>query len=536
MGNAYIIEVRSEAAGLERAVLFPILESVMPVKFDAALDRGRSVSGKIVIGTVASGADENASTQISSLIVPQFCASTTVSEVVNLKVQFSDGLDVPFPFRGRSLSVKAACEPKYITLCEGETVLAKTEQGIVWCVSGVGAVKHHRTAFGLPNIPVNGGLQDVLNGDRFVEMLPLLHFLRGVCEDDLYEAPPLRAQFMFDDPNLHWPSYGYVDYKELAVRAARENYHVSFATVPLDIWTTNNRAAEVFRNAPKLLSLCVHGNNHTKRELAQDCSQAERATLCEQAIHRISRLEQKTGLQVSRVMVPPHGACLHEMLEEMPRRGFESACISAGSLRAHNKTRPWTKQLGYHASELIGGCPVLPRWALANSDENTVLLAAFLRQAIVLRGHHQDLKGGIELLDGFARIVNRLGDVAWSNMSDISRLNYSWRMDGDTLKVKPLGRKLNVSVPEGASELLIESPMNSGWDSWRLVEANGSQFEILNGEKFPISTRKKHCVTIEVIAPKASFNGNDLGSLPITAFVRRILTEGRDRVFATIGR
>src|SRR5262245_19147313 len=125
---------------------------------------------------------------------------------------------------------------------------------------------------------------------------------------------------------------------------------------------THGGAAEIFRRNSRRLSFCVHGNNHTKRELAQPYSDGERVSLLQQAIRRIETLERKAGVEVSRVMVPPHGACSHEMLEELPQRGFESACISHGSLRAHNRQRPWVRQLGYLPSEMIRNCPVLPRW------------------------------------------------------------------------------------------------------------------------------------------------------------------------------
>ena len=74
---------------------------------------------------------------------------------------------------------------------------------------------------------------------------------------------------------------------------------------------------------------------------------------------------------------------------------------------------------------------------------------------MVFRGHHQDLKNGIELLDDLAEFINSLGHVTWSNMTDISRMNYQWRLEGDTFKVKPLAGNL-LQVPDEASQLVIE--------------------------------------------------------------------------------
>src|ERR1019366_8149913 len=111
-----------------------------------------------------------------------------------------------------------------------------------------------------------------------------------------------------------------------------------------------------------------------------------------QAIHRIERLERAAGCEISRVMAAPHGACSDAMLQEMPGCGFESAAISHGSLRAHNKGKPWARSLGYLPSEIIQGCPVLPRWGMTGNTYNTILLAAYLGQPMILRGHHADLR------------------------------------------------------------------------------------------------------------------------------------------------
>lgn len=351
------------------------------------------------------------------------------------------------------------------------------------------------------------------------------------------ERPPLRACFIFDDPNLHWPRYGWVHFEQIATQATRENYHVAFATIPLDTWFTHGATAQVFRDNSERLSLVVHGNDHTKSELARIYSPTRRLALLRQAIRRIERFERASGLRVGRVMVPPHGACSEEMLKDIPRCGFEAACISHGSLRAHNRTSLWTDELGYASSELINGCPVLPRWALANSGEQTILLAAYLRQPIVLRGHHQDLKGGrLEVLDRLARIINGLGNVIWSNMTDISRLNYSWRMDGSTLRIKPRGRTLNVHVPAEAETLLVESMAGQEGNVWRAFEANGSSIQIRCEETAPLLVKRERSLTLEtVVTPTAIFEENGEG-LRVAPLVRRLLTEGRDRLVGALGR
>jgi hypothetical protein len=361
-------------------------------------------------------------------------------------------------------------------------------------------------------------------------VLPLLHWVLEVCASTKFEGPPLRACFILDDPNLHWPHYGFVDFKEIAMTAARENYHVCFATIPLDTWFTHRGTAKLFRDQTKQLSLCVHGNNHTKAELAGNLSEGQRRSLLSQAIQRIERLERGAGLRVCRVMVPPHGACSEEMLADLPNCGFESACISHGSLRAHNKAKPWTKSLGVFPSEVIQGCPVLPRWGLAGATTNAILLAAFLKQPFVLRGHHQDLKDGVEVLDKLGGFINGLGPVSWSNMTGLTRTNYQWKMEGNMCRLRPLSRKVTFEVPKQATRLIIESARDACWEKWQVSSAEGLTQEVRAGEPVAMPATLNGVVSIET-APAPAMPVEHLSHRSTTAALfRRLFTEGRDRL------
>jgi hypothetical protein len=334
---------------------------------------------------------------------------------------------------------------------------------------------------------------------------------------------------MFDDPNLHWRRYGYVDFKQIAANAAKENYHVSFATIPLDSWFTHKQTAALFRTNSRYLSLVIHGNNHTRKELARNYTKPERLYLLNQAIRRIERLERSAALTVCRVMVPPHGACSEEMLGELPACGFEAACLSHGSLRAHNATKPWIRSLGYLPSERIQNCPVLPRWGLSGSTTNAILLAAFLGQPLVLRGHQRDMKDGVELLNQHARHINSLGPVLWSNMTGVSRNNFLWRMEGDTCRLKPLSRNVEFQMPTGASQLLVESSSDGLAETWRVVDG-GSQAEltVLSGQRVSLPNAANAKISVRVVSAQPDRVGRISNPLVIP-FFRRLLTEGRDR-------
>lgn len=523
------VTVLSESERLPWLDLLPILERLLPVKFSLAnRARARGV-GEIIPEAVAEAEQGGRIPSVSSLRVPQHESSARDGKLIDIQVRFADDLEVPFPFRGRCLRAKIAVQPRQLSLRNDEKALAVSDGRPVWSSFSRMGVKHFRSAFALPSVPPDSALHDVLNAERFLELLPLLHWVRELCAGTRYEGPPLRACFMFDDPNLHWPSYGHVDFRQIAEHAAKENYHVSFATIPLDGWFVHCESAHIFRSHPRRLSLLIHGNDHARRELARDYSHAERVSLLQQAVRRIERLEAKAGLRVCRVMVPPHGACSDEMLADLPRCGFEAGCISHGSLRAHNKTKSWTRELGYSASELIQGCPVLPRWGLSGNTSNTILLAAFLEQPIVLRGHQEDLRDGVDLLDQLARFVNSLGSVCWSNLTGLSRMNYLWRMDGSTLRLRPLGRKLTVHLPGGAETLVMQNPSHFDFGSWQIFREGGAPVEVRPSEIMSLGGMTNGAISVEPLTPLAVSAGNPSKLPPVTALFRRLITEGRDR-------
>jgi len=515
-----------ESSGLDLLEIFEVLQ---PITF-ARLPGGRAddAGGIVFEATLpkSSRADGAERLEFACPATQSDPASTGLTE---MPVMFSDLPAVPFPFRGRKLNVRLPSGTAGLSPMPGELALATTAGGPIWVAGARNGVGWHRSSLPLPSLAIDGMLQQVLNADRFLELLPWLEFLRQAGGDGNFAPPPLRACFMVDDPNLHWPRYGFVDYRELAVRAARENYHVSFATVPLDGWYTHPGAAHLFQNNPRQLSLLVHGNDHTHYELARERTAEQCLDLLRQAGDRVERLERAVGCEISRVMAAPHGACSEAMLQAMPACGFESAVISHGSLRAHNQGKPWTRRLGYLPSEIIQGCPVLPRWGVTGNTHNTILLAAYLGQPIILRGHHADLRDDAELLGRLANLINGLGPVTWGNMTELSRMNYQMRLEADTLRIRPGGLKLNVPLPAGARQMVIEAPSAATWNKWVWTGASAGQRQLNSGEVVDLPRGCEKIFLAAVVAPAASsVNGHH--GLPLWPLLRRLLTEGRDRL------
>ncbi len=508
-------------ADVERhvAALLPIIERLLPLRLGGSSTR--APVARIVTSTTATPPPD-----MPTLVLPPLDECRASHSIG--RIRFADDPHVPWPFRGRSLDVQVDIDTstqQSLRDVRG-AVLATDDAGVaLWSVEPAGSSALHRSAMKTPHAPAESDAGVAVGNERFVPVLPLFNFLRAAAGDKAFRNPALRASYIIDDPNLHWPTYGYADYRDIADSARRHRYHVAFATIPLDGWWVHPPTADIFRASPDVLSLLIHGNNHARQELAQDLPPRECAALLRQAIARIELLEAKARLPVSRVMVPPHGACSARMLAELPRQGFESACISAGSLRAHNPGQEWTRSLGIAPSERVEDCPVLPRWAFAGTTDAILLTAAYLGQPLVLRGHHQDLKTGLDVMERFANTINALGDVRWGSLTDLSRRNYRFRVDGSTIVVAPIGNRVEVEIPAGVDTLRLPG----GASAWT-ADCVGTPRESGEGDLVvPVTAGCAITLTRLMQRPMAA-PPDPVFPTSTRLIVRRLLTETRDRL------
>jgi hypothetical protein len=335
---------------------------------------------------------------------------------------------------------------------------------------------------------------------------------------------------MFDDPNLHWRSYGYVKYHELVEDACEHNYHVSFATIPMDGWHVHNETANLFRENPGRLSLLIHGNNHTYFELTEADTDASREALAAQALRRVQRFELLSRLEVSRVMAAPHGACNHEMANVLLRTGFEAACISRSSLMVRNPKTEWGPAFGLRLAESLGvGLPIIPRFHI-RWDETYVLFAAFLGQPIIPVGHHEDLADDLRLITRVAGLINETGDIRWMNMKSIARSNFFTYREGDVWHIKTYSRQIEVKVPDGCHQLCVERAWLNESGAERLIVQRGDLASTCSDSERPLPVAPGEEITItfayrDMIDPWAA----SVSRPALWAIARRQLCEARDR-------
>ena len=415
--------------------------------------------------------------------------------------------------------------PPPLTSAPSDEILALGDGRPVWVLRPAVAASAYVTSVLPEELKPDESLRDLFCPRRFFSLLPLLDFVHRLLRARGWEQPPLRAAFMFDDPNLHWRSYGYIDFDRIARHAVQHGYHVASAMVPRDMWYAHRAAADIFRKNDRTLSLLVHGNNHVRQELGRDMPASKAVALARQAMRRTDAFERRTGIPVSRVMAAPHGTCSEQMLSALLAARFEAICIGGA--------QPWLDEAlsgsgrRWHPADVVRGLPVIPRIHFDDPPED-VVFRAYLRQPLVVYGHHNDLARGFELLEDWSARINDLGEVQWVALERISRGNLSRRREGRALRLRLFTRRAHVDVPDGVDELVIELP-NAVAD----VVAVSGVAETFgpagagDAVRVPVAGPGEH--EVRTLPADADLEaGRGLIVEPF-AFARRVLVEGRDR-------
>jgi hypothetical protein len=530
-----IVGVVSREAFSARSRLWRALELVLPVRFEARdLDEisRDGLDALIIVGPHAS-----AWAPADKALLPTFVAQADASSARAGTVRFTDAGALDHRLRARSFLAAHVGE---LAGAEGDA-LAMLEGRPLWVRAHSPGANVDRVAAELFDLDAGEVLASALFARRSFALLALVHFLRAVSADIAFAPPPPRAAFIIDDPNLHRMSYGYLDYREVIRSAKAQRYHLAIATVPLDGWYADGRAIRLFRENPDVLSLAIHGNNHTHEELAQSRSVEEATALAAEALRRVDRFAARFCVPVARVMVPPHGVCAEVMARAMLNTGFEAMCCDR-PYPWHDSLPPDRPLAGFEQTELVaGGLPIMTRFQFSNA-EREILLRQFLDQPVIAYGHHDDLKDGLAPFERIAAEVNRVAGVKWASLADIARAGLSTRRIGDSLEVRLFARRARLEIPPGVRSIAVEAPIPEEASREERVRAGAAQtvFEfdppgVRRTERALAVTPNERSVEIELLHPDAvrSFEARHAGSM-LWPVVRRLLTETRDRAHPLI--
>lgn len=520
------------AAQLEsRPRLFAALEAALPVSFEPrAADAFDGLDALLALGE-GDAVPASAPTGLPSLTL---CRPEPVDPGEALANVHDVAAEIDPRLRGSALPdtrLDRALAQGTTLAVHGAAVLADCQGSPTWTRSGPG----RETALLIPaELGPREALRERLCDGRSAALLPLLHFLRARTEAIRWQPPAARASLLFDDPNLHWPSYGFVNLSELGAHARQHNYHVALATVPLDAWFAHPAALRALGQSGGAISLLVHGNDHDGGELGRVARRAEALTLAAQALRRVEAFGRRTGVSVDPVMVPPHEACSQATLSGLRRCGFKAITMTRPYPWVEFEPHSWLARpedagalVGWGPAEFVEGVPVLLRHPLAIRSPAEITLRAFLDQPLVLYGHHEDVHGGLAALLEAVEEVNSLGPTRWCSLGEIAATSFETRREHSRLAVRLLTRKARIEVPVAVEEITVELPPAGPEPKGEILRIGGEEANPDEPVKVtPGSSLELTLTPLDAIDPAAVPTPR---RRPF-AVARRLASEGRDRL------
>lgn len=493
----------------QRPRLFGALQEVFGVRFESASERAGSDGNARLLFT-----DDAAEVESAGSPTLSFPRAVRAESAQRSVVEFSQSTVIDEALRGASLS-QAVLEGDGggRTSLAGEA-LALQDGRVVW----LKADSIERLESSLAELAGDESLRDRIGGASSLPLIALVDFLRRSSPRP-WVQPNVGAAFLFDDPNLHARSYGFVNYPSIAEEAARVGYHAAFAMIPLDTWFARRSVVDLFRAERRSLSLLIHGNNHVRRELGRAVGLEEHRASLAQALRRVEAFEERYSLRIDRVVAPPHGVCSADAAAAMVALGFEGLCIS--------RPYPWLDRIpgdrptaGWRPADCeAGGICVIPRLPLAGFSEEERVVRSFLRQPLILYGHHGDVRQETVLADVALR-VNQLPSVTWSSIGQIARSLYATRLAGSRLDVRLFSKRVELRVPEGVDQVVLSTAYP--------LEASDSVTSDVNADRvLTVSIERRDAVDPKTIErPQRS----------IWPILRRGLSETRDRLQPVLSR
>jgi hypothetical protein len=267
-------------------------------------------------------------------------------------------------------------------------------------------------------------------------LLPPLMALKQVFGCAAWHPPALLANFTVDDPALREGLLG-LPYSNV-VRVAREHqFHVTVATIPAELGLAQREVLSLLQENPELISACYHGWNHDGYEFYRSSgshlrfrvrSLAEQRHALTRAAEQGQLFTERTGYQLDRVMVFPHGLGPAAILPHLHALGFVATCNLDNRYPLESEV-PADPHRGLRPADTAWvGFPLLWRREITDSG---YLLDLFMGRPALTFEHRRPL--GRDLLPFIARAeeIHRLagGSVIWRGLDQVARHAYWQRFD-----------------------------------------------------------------------------------------------------------
>lgn len=266
----------------------------------------------------------------------------------------------------------------------------------------------------------------------FASLAPDLMFLHYAAGNRAWHATGSYANLTIDDAWLREP-YGYVNYEGLLREMKQHRFHTTMAFIPWNYDRSEPAMVKLFATNPNFFSICVHGNDHVHQEFGPLASHplSKQIDDMRQAVARMEKFHQITGIPYDRVMVFPHSIAPLATFGELKRASY---IATANSLNVPSDADPTNQlDLALRTTTLqYANFPSMRRYS-AEVDVPVAQIAIdlFLGNPTLFYVHQGFFADGMDRFNQTADMVNQLEpSVQWQGLGYIASHSYLVR-DGD---------------------------------------------------------------------------------------------------------
>jgi len=374
--------------------------------------------------------------------------------------------------------------------------------------------------------------------EYFSRLLPQAMALRYIAGKECWRPKPEpHACVIVDDPLLR-PKYGFLNFEHLLGLMKRHNFHTTIAFIPHNFRRSSPRIIRMFKENPTHLSICFHGNDHTRAELAAT-DPVSLNTILQIAERRMTRHGEITGLDCDHVMVFPQGKFSVEAMSLLKSNNFDCAVNTV----PHPMNEPARLTLGELAQPAVvryGQFPLFLRKDSVRIEKADIAFNLFFGRPILIVEHHDVFQHPERLIAAVSRINESTPETRWTNVGRAVRNSILQRHSHDRVtRIRAYTREVQISNSHDHTERVVIEWMGLGNDTsvdqvvkngtpCKGVELNSLEHVELADELGPTTS-----ATFGLIYKNNFTARNGLGfRKTVRGFVRRRLSEARDNYFS----
>ncbi|MFZ5519446.1 MAG: hypothetical protein ACOY90_22630 [Candidatus Zhuqueibacterota bacterium] len=388
---------------------------------------------------------------------------------------------------------------------------------------------------------------------RFMEIAPIMMFLKWIFGEYCWHAPKAMANLTIDDPWLK-NEYGYLNFNALLTEMKLYNFHTTIAFIPWNYDRNDSETVDLFLNNSDRYSICIHGNNHNHREFGgEDVKGSERKIQgyyqeqekdIVQALARMERFKKITGISYGKIMVFPHGIATYMSLSVLKKYNFlataNSRHIPTG-IKLPDSQQYMLSNYNIFVNNFLSFRRSKPLTAESLNLDYKVAIDLFLNNPIIFYTHHSFFRTSISNFNLTAQVVNSIeSKIEWVNLTKLVQYAYQIRKrNGKSYDINLYSTDFILENCTNDSATYFVQKQESQDPKIEKVILNGEQidcFEVDNGLLNLIVTLPPHERGHIIIEYESEFDANliDISKSTWSVNILRYISDFRDNTLSRI--